>query len=101
MARYPYARYVASRAQGLDREEMQAIRDSYYSNSGRVKHYDHYVYVAGLLDLEPDPPPKGYVGRDFSRATKSGLAVTGLLGIFYWLLGTIAIGATGKMKGME
>ena len=98
MARYAYARWVSEMISEAPKEDEQAIRSEYFSNRGRVIHYDDYRKFCKAIRHEADSPPEDYYewkGNPVATATGVGI---GLLGIFGWFLGGIVGGSTGKIN---
>jgi hypothetical protein len=95
--RYPYARWVDDRIKHVPNEMLQEKRGAYYSNSGRIAHYDEYAKWCRLWGYEYDNAPDGYWDDKTKKWHTPAGVLMGSVGIMAWFLLSIIGGATGKM----
>jgi hypothetical protein len=96
--KYQYARWVADKMKHASNERKQEIRGAYYSNSGRVEHYDEYAKWCRDLGYDYDDSPEGYWDskiKDWHQPTGILMAITG---VFLGFIALVIGGSTGQAK---
>lgn len=96
--KYQYARWVSDKLNGVSNERKQEIRGAYYSNSGRVAHYDEYAKWCRDLGYDYDDSPEGYwESKTLEWHNPVGILM-GLTGVLMWFIAMIVGGSTGQIK---
>lgn len=95
--KYPYARWVADKMRGLEADSLQAVRNKYYSDTGRIENYDDYARWCRLFGYDYDDSPEGYWESKFLPWHKPAGIVMGAIGVMTWLVLQIITDSTGRM----
>ena len=96
--RYPYARWVDDRLKHVSRENKAEKRGAYYSNTGRVAHYEEYAKWCRLWGYYYDDSPEGYWDAKTKAWHPYAGTLLGSAGILAWLVLSIVGGATGQTR---
>lgn len=90
MQKLPYAAWVNLELSKKPEEARQQARNSYYSYTGRIIRYDAYKAYAKANKRTPDGPPDGYYEYHTHAGHQIIAILTGILGMFaYVLVGVI------------
>jgi hypothetical protein len=96
--KYPYARWANDRIKKVIPEEQQSARARYFSDSGRIQHYDEYARWSRLFGYDFDDNPEGYWESKFLPWHKPTGILLGALGTMTWLLLQVIAGSTGRKE---
>lgn len=96
MANYRYARWVSDKLKGLEPEVAQQVRDKYYSDSGRIAHYDEYARFCRLFGYSYDDSPDGYWESKIQSWHKPTGYLLGLTGVISWFSLSLVTGFLGR-----
>jgi len=84
------------RDKGLDGD--QKARADYFSNSGKVQHYDEYKAFCQQEKKSYDNPPDGYwesLEKPWHKPTGVAMVLTGIL---MWFISGVIGGTTGQRR---
>ena len=96
--RLPYAGWVAYTLREAGKENDQAERGKYFSNTGRIDNYDNYVAFCKSEKKQYDSPPDGYwESKEKPWHKPTGIAM-GLTGILLWFIAGVIGGSTGQSR---
>ena len=98
MAKYQYARWVSDKMKHTPKELQSERRGAYFSNSGRIAHYDEYAKWCRLWGYDYDDSPEGYWDSKTKVWHKPAGILMGLSGVLMWLVASIVSGSTGQTR---
>ena len=96
--RYPYARWVSDKLRHVPKELQTEGRGLYYSDTGRISHYDEYAKWCRLWGHDYDDSPDGYWDAKTQPWHNPAGVALGLSGVVFWLVSAIVGGSTGQKK---
>ena len=95
MNRLAYAGWATLTMRSYYELDSQDARKRYFSPSGRVANYPYYVAYCNRNGYTPDAPPPGYTAPK-TNSGNMALAGVGFMATFFWFLGGIMAGGTGR-----